>query len=633
MSKSGKYVLRLYFNGCYRKVTIDDHLPSSLSCEHSLHVIDRNSPGLLWPALVEKAYLKVRHGYDFPGSNSGTDLWALTGWIPQQVFVHDEDVVLEELWSQMLGASHEGHVLLTAGTGQMSTREEEELGLVSLHDYAILDLRDNNHGKRQFLLKNPWADGTVWREPDSMTATVAAADAETTDKDLLGRFSNLGLSSGTFWIDADIVFQNFDHIYMNWDPCLFEYREDIHFSWDISQTTKNSSIIDHPQFALSRTGAGNVWLLLARHFRSGDYAAYSKPGFISIYVFDENGRRIFLSNGALLRAALVDSPNTLIKIEMPAETSYTVVPVVDSLPRVKHNFSLSALSNAPINITPARDKYAYKNALNSEWTASTAGGNTESSRYLLNPQFSLEVSEPDINLAILLENRDASFATHVKLFHTNRPGQRVFRMLSRDILIDSGDYRHGCALAEVEDIPRGYYVISCSTFEPDQIGRFTLSVHSTKPCYVKPLPNEGAGRLRVASKPGMLAPGGWKIAAPLHVSRLTRSCFIARKIGDEDPHQTHVSPSLPIRFTVEVGGENIPGWRTIGMSENEDYSDSVMGARIEDTDLHPSKGPGNIWIVVELDGGRHASSEVWVEVEMLTDNLVGIGEWKTLCGT
>ena len=86
MSPNGMYVLRFHFNGCYRKVVIDDRLPISRT-SRTLHVVDRSTPGLLWPALIEKAYLKVRGGYDFPGSNSGTDLWVLTGWIPEHIFL------------------------------------------------------------------------------------------------------------------------------------------------------------------------------------------------------------------------------------------------------------------------------------------------------------------------------------------------------------------------------------------------------------------------------------------------------------------------------------------------------------------------------------------------------------------
>ena len=86
LSKSGKYVLRLYFNGCSRRVVIDDRLPASRT-DRALFVTDRVHPYLIWPALLEKAYLKIRGGYDFPGSNSATDLWVLTGWIPEQVFL------------------------------------------------------------------------------------------------------------------------------------------------------------------------------------------------------------------------------------------------------------------------------------------------------------------------------------------------------------------------------------------------------------------------------------------------------------------------------------------------------------------------------------------------------------------
>lgn len=85
ISPNGKHILKLHFNGCDREVVIDDRLPSSNS-SRSLYVIDRNDASLLWPALVEKAYLKVRGGYDMSGSNSGTDIWLLTGWIPEQLF-------------------------------------------------------------------------------------------------------------------------------------------------------------------------------------------------------------------------------------------------------------------------------------------------------------------------------------------------------------------------------------------------------------------------------------------------------------------------------------------------------------------------------------------------------------------
>jgi calpain-7 len=86
VSQNGKYVFRMMFNGCWRQVIIDDRLPVS-STDRTIYVVDRGNRQLVWPALVEKAYLKIRGGYDFPGSNSGTDLHALTGWIPEQIFL------------------------------------------------------------------------------------------------------------------------------------------------------------------------------------------------------------------------------------------------------------------------------------------------------------------------------------------------------------------------------------------------------------------------------------------------------------------------------------------------------------------------------------------------------------------
>lgn len=97
ISSNGKYIFRMHFNGCFRQVVVDDRLPVSRN-NRTLFVVDRLNPNLLWPALMEKAYLKVRGGYDFPGSNSGTDLWVLTGWIPEQLFLQRCVRILSRPW-------------------------------------------------------------------------------------------------------------------------------------------------------------------------------------------------------------------------------------------------------------------------------------------------------------------------------------------------------------------------------------------------------------------------------------------------------------------------------------------------------------------------------------------------------
>jgi calpain-7 len=88
VSQNGKYWLRFYFNGTFRSIIINDTLPISKS-ERVLHILDRNNPSLLWPALLEKAYLRIWGGYDFLGSNSNTDLFIMTGWIPELVILSE----------------------------------------------------------------------------------------------------------------------------------------------------------------------------------------------------------------------------------------------------------------------------------------------------------------------------------------------------------------------------------------------------------------------------------------------------------------------------------------------------------------------------------------------------------------
>ncbi|KAL4780456.1 hypothetical protein BJX76DRAFT_46612 [Aspergillus varians] len=609
LSPSGKYIFRFYFNGSFRKVVIDDRLPSSKT-SRSLYVIDRNHGNFLWPALVEKAYLKLRGGYDFPGSNSGTDLWVLTGWIPEQVFLHNDDVTADQIWSSLFKPFHNGDVLLTIGTGKLTEREQKEQGLVGEHDYAILDMKESK-GRRQILVKNPWAGAdTVY--PALFTEPEPAADSPS-------------LSPGSFWMDCENVLQNFENLYLNWNPTLFTHQEDIHFTWDLSSGKGMAGcFVKNPQFAVSTERGGTVWLLLGRHFRTIDPHGSEDNdelfGFISIYAF-KGGKRVSLSDGALQRGPYVDSPNTLMRLDITPGTTYTVVVSEESLPPASQNFTLSAFSKSPVHISHAPNKYMCVTKVQSSWTLSTAGGNAESARYSLNPQFNIELLDPT-DVSIVLEPSDPELATHVKVFWSD--GKRIARVRSRDIVTDSGDYRRGGSLAEKKDLDPGKYTIVVSTFAPDQLGPFTLWVSTNIPTQVTQLPPEAAGRRAVLSDIGVLLPGQDRMLASLQTPRLTRVKIIARSrqstIGNRP-----VGPS-PVLMTVELGQG--PYKEILATSEDGEHSDAISGVRVEDFDLQPGlEERGGVWIVVERVGGPGGQVEDHFEVEALGEERVEIGEW------
>lgn len=651
LSPNGKYVLKLYFNGCWRRVEIDDYLPTSKTTR-VLHVIDRCHPGVLWPALIEKAYLKVRGGYDFPGSNSGTDLAVLTGWIPQQIFLHDEDVEPDRLWDEIVGNFHKGHLLITIGTGKLPRREQRFLGLAAEHDYAVLNICSKGDA-REILVKNPWADGDVWRgaaRRRSNQRDETALDEPTSTDD--------AMMPGTFWIDFNSVFQYFENMYLNWNPGLFSHRQDLHFSWQQFHPEPVASIIvDNPQFAITATGTGEVWLLLNRHFRTGDYtqATVGKNGYMSIYLYERHGNRVISSEGAKVRGPFVDSPNTLLRINATAQTTYTAVVVSQDMPLGKMNFTISAISRVPITLSEAQLQYPQEYSLQSAWTRSTAGGSSESANYLNNPQFRMNLTTKQrIALVLRIADRDghgdgdgdgdptsppaqaqapAPDNIHVKMLVVFSDGSRITRLRHRDVMAHSGDYRRRSAVVETE-LGSGKYTIICSTFDADQHAAFSLTLYSSSPPIppsananananaipaLSQLPADGAGRLLIPSAPAVFTHETNRLLAPLHVSRMSRATFVARhEIG----HRPGVSVSMSTGGSVNArGGVSMaaqsslfkmtleqgqgPYKQVLASSEMDgegEFSAVASGLRVGEVHLHPSmsaSATGGLWLVVE----------------------------------
>jgi len=72
--------------------------------------------------------LQVMGGYDFPGSNSNIDLHALTGWIPERSSIGDKGFDKEKQFRKIMDKFHEGQVLVTVATGELSETVADKAG-------------------------------------------------------------------------------------------------------------------------------------------------------------------------------------------------------------------------------------------------------------------------------------------------------------------------------------------------------------------------------------------------------------------------------------------------------------------------------------------------------------------------
>lgn len=176
---------------------------------------------------------------------------------------------MQNIWTRVKNAHDCEDVVITVGTGQISSDEEDSMGLIGEHDYAVLKL-DDSSGPRKLLLCNPWRNGpelkmTEWPVSQSDSISLSAAEASDTTK--LNRSEDMG--PGLLWVSLEDVAQTFESMYLNWNPSLFRYRQDHHFRWDIPPACFLATLAKNPQFCVTVPSGGLVWILISRHFVDG----------------------------------------------------------------------------------------------------------------------------------------------------------------------------------------------------------------------------------------------------------------------------------------------------------------------------------------------------------------------------
>jgi len=516
-----------------------------------------------------------------------------------------DDTEPEKLWRRINKAFSFGDVLVTLGTGKLSRSVEREAGLIGEHNYTLLALDDTSNQKR-FLIKNPWMRG------------VERASVE-------------ALRPQPFWLNLQDVVQSFESMYLSWNPGLFRYRQDIHFSWDM-QKERNfrgpfGSFVRNPQYTFTASASGPLWVLLSKHFSTRDETTCKSrhAEFLSLYLFSSEGRRVIWSKGAIIKAPYVDSLQALLKMDAEAGVKYTVVVSEQDLLEVKHNFSLSVFSGSSLSLELAPDSYERSISTQSGWTPDTAGGRSDLPSYSKNPQFALELTGR-CALCLMLETTAVDLRTHVVLVHGRN--QRIFEITTRDVLFDSGSYRSPCAIAVTKEaVPAGHYTIICSTYEANELGRFTLTIMSDAHATVKAIPREGGGRLRSPLQPGVFRGDVATIAAPLVVYRMCRISFTAR----HQQGSAGTSSSSPLSISVELGRGPDKRIEALVKTGFDAGTDHVL--RTREMDLRPEMSRmETLWIVLERNDGYEgvATSDELIGVDMWLDvmNAAAVGDWQ-----
>ncbi|XP_071515726.1 calpain-7-like [Panulirus ornatus] len=473
----GKYMIKLHINGIPRKVIIDDRLPvghhGELLCSYSTN---KNE---FWISLIEKSYLKVMGGYDFPGSNSNIDLYALTGWIPERVSIKDKEFNKDATFRKIHDRFHKGDVLVTVATGEMSDNEADRAGLVPTHAYAMLDIKEVK-GKRLLMLKNPWSH-LRWKgnysEMDREHWTPEMCKLLNYDPKSAQTFDN-----GVFWIDFDSLCHFYDVIYMNWNPKLFSHTYCTHETWNagVGPVRDLYNIGENPQYSLEIQSPGTtaVWILLTRHITEIEDFRNNKE-YITLLVYKTGGKKVFypFDPAPYIDGVRINSPHYLCKMVLKDAGTHKFTLVVSQYEKhLTIHYSLRIYSTCPFSLHKIKNYCKHKHEITGRWSGETAGGcPNHPATYKNNPMYQFRIDSELQCLRIELKApKDIQIGFEIVCVEAKNTQASGYFSKKQ-----SGAYRSGFVVLEMFDVVAGVYNIIPSTFYPNTEAPYFLNLFSS----------------------------------------------------------------------------------------------------------------------------------------------------------
>ncbi|XP_050986068.1 calpain-9 [Labeo rohita] len=200
---NGCFNFRFWQYGEWTEVQIDDRLPTKNGQLIYLFSTNRNE---FWSALLEKAYAKLKGGYNALNLGLPHEAMAdMTGGVTE-VFTVPPD---HRMLGSFLGSLLQKGALINCGNSRGSPEKTNELGIVFGHAYSVTGLETikTTTGPVELVrIRNPWGN-TEWEGPWSdkkgMEWNMVSAEEQQ-------RVQRNQLDDGEFWMSLADFCQNFE---------------------------------------------------------------------------------------------------------------------------------------------------------------------------------------------------------------------------------------------------------------------------------------------------------------------------------------------------------------------------------------------------------------------------------------
>ncbi|KZS95724.1 cysteine proteinase [Sistotremastrum niveocremeum HHB9708] len=472
---------------------IDHTLPTTHSGKQVCAIVSAEDSGAtqLFPAMIEKAFMKLHGGYEFPGSNSGADLQTLIGWIPETIDLRSNQFARETTWSRFRAAYERGDCLATLGTGKQPVdMPQRRRHLLASHSYPILDISSD----RMVSILDSWEGTPQSSSPDDIVAVVENLDLTAGNTNRILKFS---------WEE---ICEIFDTLYLSWNPAIWKHQTNLHRTWKPAKEM-NGMPINH-SMTLGIPGDDDVsrdeiCVLLIRHLM--DKTTHSP--FVALHVGQAFGR-IQSSGLDSRKQTYTDSSHVLRRVQ-PYSNRVSIVTSIDDCSSSVH-YTLTVLSNTPVSFDETPDNYLYSTRLESAFTLGTAGGNIEHPTFMINPQWHLKfLADPSRSRSSTTEKPkiritlEAGRELPLNACLAWSSGERITELVKGDIVADTGEYSYGLA-AFAGEVKASDYTLIVSSFSPRDLGDFALTFESSSRFELEPIRQEGAGMFKKVIK------GAWE---------------------------------------------------------------------------------------------------------------------------